>query len=118
MRVLCGVVALLLTLFAAVQYNDPDALFWGAVYAGAAAWCGLAAFAPALLRTGLVRGLLILSLGLTAWGVVAFFPDADRWWSVGVWWPERTGETSREGMGMLVVAGAMAAAALVGLRRA
>ena len=117
MRVLCGVMAALLVLFAAVQWNDPDPLFWGAIYAAVAGWCALAAFRPALMRTGVARGLLLVSLGLTAWGVVAFFPDAERWWSIDVWWPEQSGETSREGMGMLVAAAAMAAAALVGLRR-
>jgi hypothetical protein len=64
------------------------------------------------------RALLVASLAVTAWGLVAFFPDAERWWSIDVWWPEQSGETSREGMGMMVVAAAMAAAALVGLRRA
>ena len=118
MRVLCGVLAVVLALFAAVQWNDPDALFWGAIYGAGAAWCTLAAFRPALMRTGAAHGLLVLSLGLTAWGVVAFFPDAERWWSIDVWWPEASGETSREGMGMMVVAAAMAAAALIGLRRA
>jgi hypothetical protein len=118
MRVLCGVLAVLLILFAMVQYNDPDALFWGAIYAAAAVWCALAAFSPGLLRTGPARGLLVLSLALAAWGVVVFFPDAERWWSIDVWWPEQPGETSREGMGMMVVAIAVAAAALVGLRRA
>jgi hypothetical protein len=117
MRVVCGVLAVLLVLFAAVQLNDPDPLFWGGVYAAAAAWCGLAAFRPALLRTGAARALLLVSLGLAALGVVTFFPDAERWWSIDVWWPEASGETSREGMGMMVAAAAMAAAALVGLRR-
>jgi hypothetical protein len=118
MRILCGVLAAALILFAAVQVNDPDPLFWGAIYAAAAIWCGLAALRPALLRTGVARALLVLSLGATAWGLVAFFPDAERWWSIDIWWPEASGETSREGMGMMVVAAAMAAAALVGLRRA
>lgn len=117
MRVVCGVLALLLVLFAAVQVNDPDPLFWGVIYVAAAVWCALAALRPALLRTGVARALLVLSLGLTAWGVVAFFPASERWWSIDVWWPEASGETSREGMGMMVVAAAMAAAALVGLRR-
>jgi hypothetical protein len=118
MRVLCGVLCTVLLLFAAVQYNDPDALFWGTVYAAGAAWCGLAAFRPGLLRTGPARGLLVLSLGLTVWGLVAFFPEEERWWAMEVWWPEASGETSREGMGMMVLAAAVAAAALVGLRRA
>jgi hypothetical protein len=118
MRVLCGVLAVVLALFAAVQYNDPDALFWGAMYGAGGAWCALAALRPALLRTGVARGALVLSLGLAAWGVVAFFPDAERWWSIDVWWPQVSGEASREGMGMMILAAAVAAATLVGLRRA
>ncbi len=112
MRVLCGVLAALLVLFAAVQANDPDPLFWAAIYAAAADWCALAAFRPALLRTGVPRVLLLLSLGAAAWGVVAFFPRA-----VGSTSGGPRNRAKREGMGMMVVALAMAAAALVGLRR-
>lgn len=118
MRVLCGCLAVLLLLFAAAQLNDPDVLFWGAGYAAGAGWCALAAGRPAVLRTRVARGLMALSLGLAAWGVVAFWPDAERWWSMTVWWPEVSGETAREGMGMMILAAAMAVAALVGLRRA
>ena len=118
MRVLCGVLALLLILFAAAQLNDPDILFWAAIYGAGAVWCGLAAFRPALLQTGVARALLVVSLCLAVWGVVVYFPDVERWWSIDVWWPEQSGETSREGMGMMVLAAAVAAAALVGLRRA
>jgi hypothetical protein len=118
MRMLCGFLALLLSVFALVQYDDPDALFWGAIYGAGAVWCALAAFRPALLRTGAARALLALSLGLALVGVVVFFPDAERWWSVEVWWPERSGETAREGMGMMIAAAAVALAALNGLRRA
>ncbi len=118
MRVLCGFLAVLLILFAAVQYNDADLLLWGAMYGAGAVWCGLAAFRPALLRTGPARPLLVVSLGLAAWGVVAYFPDVEGWWSIDVWWPEQAGETSREGMGMMVLAASIAAAVLVGLRRA
>ena len=118
MRVLCGVLAAVLILFAAVQYDDPDGLFWGAGYGAGALWCGLAAFSPRTLTWAPARAVLLVTLGFAVWGLVAFWPDAERWWSIDVWWPEQSGETSREGMGMMVLAAAMAAAALVGLRRA
>jgi hypothetical protein len=117
MRVLCGILALVLALFAAVQWNDPDVLFWAAAYGAGAVWCGVAAWRPTLLRSGPARGLLAISLALGVWGVVAFWPPAERWWAIEVWWPEQSGETSREGMGMMVLFAALLAAAAVGLRR-
>jgi hypothetical protein len=118
MRVLCGVLAVVLVLFAAVQWNDPDAVFWAAAYGAAALWCGFAAFSPRTLAWRPARGLLLLTLVCAFWGAAAFWPEAERWWAIDVWWPEQTGERAREGMGMMVVAFAMAAAALAGLRRA
>ena len=118
MRVLCGVLAGLLALFAAVQWNDPDAVFWAAVYGAGALWCGIAAFLPRTLGRGPARVLLLLTLGGAVLGVVAFWPAPERWWSIDVWWPERSGEPVREGMGMMLVAAAMTIAALVGLRKA
>ena len=117
MRVLCGVLALLLALFAAVQWNDPDVLFWASVYVAGAVWCAMAAFRPALLRSASARGLLAASLALAVWGVVAYWPPVERWWAIDVWWPEHSGETSREGMGMMILFGALLAAAAVGLGR-
>lgn len=118
MRVLCGVLAVVLILFAAVQYNDSDALFWALAYGAGAAWCALAAFRPALLRTGPSRWLLAGSVVLAGIGVLVFWPDVDRWWSIDVWWPEVSGETSREGMGMMILAVSVLVAASFGLRRA
>jgi hypothetical protein len=118
MRVLCGVLALVLALFAAVQWNDPDVLFWAAIYGAGAAWCALAAVRPALLQGGVARGLLAVSVALGVWGVVAYWPPVERWWAIDVWWPERSGEASREGMGMMVLFASVALAALVGFRRA
>jgi hypothetical protein len=48
--VLCGI----LLLFAALQYNDPDWLYWGPVYLLAAMWSLLAAIAPHHLRSSLL----------------------------------------------------------------
>ena len=118
MRVVCGVLAVLMLLFAAVQYNDPDALFWAGAYGTGALWCGFAALSPRTLAWAPARLALLVTLGLAAWGLVAFWPDAGRWWAVDVWWPEATGEASREGMGMMVLFVALLAAAAVGLRRA
>jgi hypothetical protein len=118
MRVLCGVLAVVLVLFAAVQYNDPDALLWAGMYGTGALWCGFAAFSPKTLDWRPARLMLLATVGLMAWGLVAFWPDAERWWSIDVWWPEVTGETSREGMGMMILFAAVLAAAAAALRRA
>jgi hypothetical protein len=118
MRVLCGMLSVVLVLFAAVQYNDPDALLWAGLYGIGALWCGFAAFSPDTLAWRPARLMLLATLALMAWGLVAFWPDAERWWSIGVWWPEITGESSREGMGMMILFAAVLAAAAVALRRA
>ena len=49
MRYVNGFFCVMLTLFALVQYNDPDALVWLVIYAIAAVWAGVAAFRPDLL---------------------------------------------------------------------
>jgi hypothetical protein len=41
-----AVSSIVLILFAALQYNDPDGLYWGAVYLLAAGWSGLAMWKP------------------------------------------------------------------------
>lgn len=51
MRAINGLFCLILILFAVVQHNDPDFLFWFIVYALAAIWCGLAALMPEVLST-------------------------------------------------------------------
>ena len=116
MRVLCGVLAVAMLLFAVVQHNDSDGVFWAAVYGAGALWCGFAALSPATLLWAPARGALLVTLALGALGVVIFWPDAERWWSIDVWWPEATGETAREGMGMMILFAALLAAAAVGLR--
>lgn len=58
-----GLFGMLFVLGAAVQYNDPDGVLWGAWYAGAAAACFLAHRRPKEASIGA----LILLLGSTAW---------------------------------------------------
>lgn len=117
MRILCAVLAVLMLLFAVVQYNDPDALFWAGAYGTGALWCGFAAFSPRTLAWAPARAALLATLALGTWGLVAYWPEVDRWWDIGVWWPELTGESSREGMGMMVLFVALLAATGVGLRQ-
>ena len=100
MRIVSGVCAAILIVFAGVQYNDPDALLWGPAYAVGAALCALAAFRPrtyARPPAGLAYAAAVLaSLAATVW----FWPSTPRWWLQDVWWEQ---ETAREGMGMMVL---------------
>ena len=100
MRIMSAVFCVLLVLFAAVQYNDPDGVFWGVIYLVAAVWCGLAAFRPGTFELGLTRLLFFGSLALTLFGVVKFWPQTENFWQMDVWWET---ETAREGMGIMIV---------------
>lgn len=101
MRILSGVFAVILILFAVVQYNDPDALYWGAIYGVAGILCGYAALRPAQLATPTLRAVLTIALILSVAGVAWYWPKTSQWWRVDVWWNT---ETAREGMGMMMVA--------------
>ena len=104
MRIVSGVCAAILIVFAGVQYNDSDALFWGPIYAGGAALCALAALRPrtyAGAPAGLVYAVAVLA---SLAGMVWFWPSTPRWWMQDVWWEV---ETAREGMGMMVLAAAL-----------
>ena len=115
MRILNGVLAALLLLFAAVQHNDPDGASWAAAYGLAALWCALAAARPGAMRRPWARAALGLSVLAALVGVAWFWPEAPGWWRGEVWWET---ETAREGMGVMIVALALLAPARVALRRA
>lgn len=101
MRIANGIFAALLLLFAAVQFNDPDFLFWGTLYAAGAVICGLAALRPRVLAGLPLRLAYFSGLAGVAVGLVVFWPDTPQWWMEDVWWNT---ETAREGMGMMVLA--------------
>ena len=103
MRILSAILGALLVLFAVVQWNDPDGPMWMVIYGIGAIWCAIAAFRPGLFSAGLVSALLALCLLAAIGGMVYFWPQVTDWWDIDVWWPEVTGETSREGMGMMVL---------------
>ncbi len=101
MRAINGLFCLILILFALVQYNDPDFLFWFIIYALAAAWCGLATFMPEILTThGTLRAAFLLCLVGALAGTVYFWPSGADWWVKEVIWDN---ELVREGLGMAVV---------------
>lgn len=114
MRIVCGILCVILILFAGVQYNDPDFTFWGAIYGIGALWTGFGALSPSTIRWRPAQIMLVVCLAACVYGVVHFFPTTDRWWMQDVWWET---ETAREGMGMMVVLVALVSAALVGMRR-
>ena len=116
MRIISAVLAALLILFAAVQWNDPDGPIWIVIYGIGAIWCLIAAAKPWLFGAGPVAGLYGLCLIAAVAGMVYFWPEVSNWWDIDVWWPEITGETSREGMGMMVLVVCLAVAGWTMLR--
>ncbi len=100
MRYLNGFLCVIMILFVAVQYNDPDYAFWMVIYSIPAVWAGVAALRPAVLACDLcIAGLVLMTAAAVA-GTVYYWPTMPGWWRKDVWWIE---ETAREGMGMMIV---------------
>ena len=100
MRIVNAILFTVMAVFAAAQYNDPDFLFWGAVYGVAAVWAGIAAFRPVLLKRTATFAALALCTVLAVYGTVHYWPSEDQFWAQSVWWES---EAAREGMGMMLV---------------
>ncbi|MCG8355861.1 MAG: transmembrane 220 family protein [Kiloniellales bacterium] len=100
MRYVNGFLCLLMVLFAAVQYNDPDAALWVPMYLVPAAWAGLAAFRPHKLRNRLPSLALAACTALAVVAAIVLWPQDEGWWRQEVWWES---EPAREGMGLMVV---------------
>jgi hypothetical protein len=99
MKYLNILLCVLMVLFAAVQYNDPDGLFWAVLYLIPAVWAGLAAFRLDTISTNVPTALLLGSVVAGAIGVVYFWPTAPGFWRMEVWWET---ETAREGIGVAI----------------
>jgi hypothetical protein len=90
---MCGV----LLFFAALQYNDPDGLYWSLVYLLAATWSLLAAFAPQLLLSSLLLRIAApLSIVLFLLGFVILARQLGPGWIHD--------EEARESLGYLICA--------------
>ena len=99
MRYVNMLLGLVMLAFAAVQYNDPDALLWIVIYLIPAAWAFAAAFRLAQVRTQAGERLLWASLVVGAATTVYYWPTMPGFWRKDVWWVE---ETAREGMGVMI----------------
>lgn len=109
MKYVNGIFCIVLLLFAGVQYNDPDAVFWIPVYLVPALWAGIAAYRPRALRGRMPSLGLLACLALSVIGMIYFWPQDPGWWRQDVWW-ER--EPAREGMGVMIVTLALVVASL------
>lgn len=104
MRILLGLLLLLMLLFGAVQYNDPDGVLWMIIYTVPAVWCGLVLYKPTLFTRIPINIVYWASVALTVIGVVYYWPITPRFWTKEVWYNV---ETAREGMGLMIVLGVL-----------
>lgn len=98
------VVAALLAVAGAVQFNDPDSFLWVLVYWGGAGVCGLWGVRERLsarTRVGLLVCAFALEVGSVLWGVLLVHDV------VAVGRLDLNSEVQREFGGLLVVIGAM-----------
>ena len=108
MKILNIILALLFTLFAYFQYNDPDPWLWIAIYLAVAVICGFAAF-----KKYNRWAILTLLGGLAVYGAM-LLPDFVTWLGDGM--PTITGsmkaesvyiELVREFLGLLILIGVL-----------
>lgn len=99
-----GAFLLIMLLFAALQYNDPDALLWIAIYGLVALWCALTLWRPGLLRaTPALRWGALASLAAYAVGFLWLIQTySSQFLSQSMMAPGV--ETTREAFGLLICA--------------
>jgi hypothetical protein len=124
MRYVFLVLAVLMLLAVAVQYNDPDGPLWMMYYGVPAIWCALAAFRPNELAAGPARLLLAASVVAAVVLMVLYWPTAPGFWHETVWRMGKTdaqaaqiAEQAREGMGLMIATAALLAVAIWSLLR-
>jgi hypothetical protein len=113
MRIANGILAVLLLLFVAVQWNDPDGLLWMFIYGAGVIWCVIAAFRLHLFASSRVFALFALTFAAALAGLAYYWPKTPQWWMQDVWWET---ETAREGMGMMILIIALVFAGISALR--
>ena len=116
-RILNGAMALLFLFAASLQFNDPDAPRWVAIYAAAALVSGLAAFRPLLLpwyAPAVVAAVALAWAGTIAPRALGRIPLSEmfRSWEM----KNELVEENREFFGLLIVAAWMVVAAVLRLR--
>ena len=94
-----GVLMVIMLVFAGLQYNDPDGLYWAIIYLLPAMALGLAAFVPHRFATLLARVLLFLAIVVLGFGVYVYWPSQLASFAVSEWWDE---EPVKEGFGVAI----------------
>lgn len=115
MRYLHILLTLLMLMFIAVQYNDPDGLMWMAIYLVPALWNAVAAFRTTWLARTRVRAVLLASIAAAIAATAWFWPTTPAWWTMAVWYEA---ETAREGMGLMIVSLVLIAVLISSMRPA
>ncbi len=104
MRLLNFILGALLLLIAALQWNDPDAAYWIAVYAGGAAVAigkGLGHYNH--FRTTLLTGAVLAGMILTLPGTLQYLAAGDYGSIFGDMRPDNYVEPAREFFGLLLL---------------
>jgi len=109
MRYIFGVLAVVMVLFMAVQYNDPDGPLWMLYYGVPAIWCAIAAIRPSVFNGAAARALLAVSVVVAVVITIWYWPPVAGFWHEQVWEMGKTdpqaatiAEQSREGMGLMI----------------
>jgi hypothetical protein len=109
LRISNAAFCVLLTAFAAVQYNDPDIYLWIPVYLLPAFLSGRLAYRPADPLTPLMHTFLVVGLGAGIAATVWTWPEVEGFWRREVWWES---EPVRESMGLMIAVAALVVAAI------
>jgi len=99
MRVVYIILMLVMLLFAGVQINDPDGLWWAAIYLVPVIALAVAAFIPHRLSSTIGRVLVCVFVAALAIGTIVYWPQEANFWQKDVWWES---EPVREGLGVAI----------------
>jgi len=90
---------LVMLVFAGLQYNDEDGLYWAIIYLVPAMALGLAAFVPHRFTSLLGRILLFCAIVVLAFGVYVYWPAILNTTPTSEWWSQ---ESINEGFGVAI----------------
>ena len=99
MRYVHILLGLMMAGFAAVQYNDPDALLWIVIYLVPAAWAFAAALRPAQVRSLAGERLLWATVAIGVGATVFYWPEVPGFWLREAWWAQ---DAARESIGAMI----------------
>ena len=115
MRIFHGLLLIVMLLFIAMQFNDPDGLLWIGIYGIPALLMVVAIVRPKWISLRFWRALRWGAIAIMGAGVVYFWPDTAEFWRKEIWLDTETASTEsvREGMGMMIAFLVTASAFLV-----